>query len=304
MKRNLIVDATNLLHRTYYISAKKQLTDSRGVDIGHVLYFLKVLKGLQDEFEGDRVYLCWDLRDDSFENYRHGSDSDYKGHRSRENNDEIHKFDDLLWYLCEQLGVYCLKASKMEADDIIAWLVLEKLVDDRNVIVSSDGDFIQLLAKSEDLKIYNPINKEIITKISFEEKNGFDVSLFLYYKAVIGDVSDNIKGLPKHGPVRSKKFVLNFKENFKKLNEDGQKTIMHNVRIMDLTKGYCFYSDELKFYENQLSKCLNGGQDIGNFIEVCRKMELNSIVNESSSWFSSFTHGKNKLQDLSTFFTK
>src|SRR5690606_3923268 len=109
----------------------------------------------------DRVFMAWDAVESNFINFRKDG-TDYKGHRNREEHQEIHSNDLLLKKITNLLGVVNITANKMEADDIIAWICLELYPSDENLIVSSDQDFYQLIAFGENVSVYSPMKMELV----------------------------------------------------------------------------------------------------------------------------------------------
>lgn len=101
-----------------------------------------------------------------------------------------------------------------EGDDLIYKLC--EINEEDIIVISSDGDFKQLINFFPYVKVYNPIKQEFI-KINEN---------ILLEKAIIGDVSDNIKGVPRIG-----------KETFKKMMEDkvlwNKKMTQENIDIME-----------------------------------------------------------------------
>lgn len=285
--KNLIIDGTNLLYRTWHSSRNKDLVNSYGRDVSHVLWFLKALKNIVKTIPSDRKYLTWDSTEGDFVNFRHEG-TDYKGHRNRDDYELIHANDKIIKKLCQFLGFVNITANKMEADDVIAWICLELYPDDENVIVSSDQDFYQLVSFGKNVSVYSPIKDLLVTESNFIEYVNVKPKLFLLYKAVKGDSSDNLKGVYGYGPVKAVKFVNNFKENFEALDNEDKKIIIKNIKLMDLSRGYNYYEDEVDHYRNQ-----NGSSSVNfdNFFKVCEKLELNSILNNKGEWKRIFREG-------------
>lgn len=280
--KNLIIDSTNLLHRTYYSSKKTSMINDNEQDVSHIYYFLKAVKDYIELFKPDNVYLCWDRRQKDFINFRQEL-VEYKENRNRDENENVHLNDDIIYELCTLLGIINIKSKKLEADDIIAWLTLEVYKEEDNIIVSTDKDFYQLIGYNDNVKIFSPFKNLLLEKDNFVDNNdGVKPEDYLKYKIIIGDNSDNIKGLYKYGPVKTKKFIENWKENLSKLEEDDKKILFRNLLIMDLKRGYKQYPDELQFYEDQLVLDLEKEFDL--FFEKCEKLGLNPIVYNKSEW--------------------
>lgn len=117
----------------------------------------------------------------------------YKGNRDRTHKPT--RFNELRSYLTDVWGAEV--TDGIEADDIVG---IEAYKDPNCVICSADKDLDQLAGRHYNIK----------------RKTHYDVSEFegwynLYTQALTGDVSDNIPGLPKVGPVTAKKILQNDK---------------------------------------------------------------------------------------------
>lgn len=292
----MFIDGGNLLHRCYHVSKKTPLTNSRGQDVGIIKYFLQNIKNMQDMFHCDRIFVAWDLRDKDFVNFRQEA-VEYKEHRDKSKDKDVHKCDKIIWALCDLLGIQNMRASKLEADDIIYFLC-NKYADDDNIIVSSDKDFLQLFNHFYDLKIYSPMRKCIIDMENLLEfTEGVTIDRFLLYRSIVGDSSDNIKGLYRYGPKKAKVIVEDYKAELKKLSDESKETIKKNMKLMDLRKGVEEYPDEAEYYESQIGE---KNSNFPKFMEYVEKLEIFSIMNSKSDWHSSFFGGE-EFEDLENF---
>lgn len=296
--KNLVIDGGNLLHRTFYSAQNNHFVNSNKQNVGHILQYLNNIKYYIEIFKPDNTYIAWDIRDDDFLNFRHQL-TEYKQHRDRSQTLDIHKYDKLIWGLCELLGIQCINANKLEADDIISWLCGLHLINDKeNIVISSDNDFLQLINYYDNVKIYNPMKKTIICEDNILEfTNGVQINKYLHYKAILGDSSDNISGLYKYGPVKSKKFVEDFKTNYDNLDDDKKKIIKKNIVLMDLRVGLKQYPDEVLFFETQIK---NNNVDISKFMDIMKKIDLTPILQNKSEWIDLFCN-KQLSDELSIF---
>lgn len=288
MKTNVIVDGGNLLHRTYHSSKSQSLINSKGVDVGHILYFLNSLKRYNELLDADNKYLCWDIRDSEFNNHRHILCEGYKTTRNKDAHDIIHKYDKLLWVLAECLGFKCLRASKLEADDIIYWLSVIHHEGDKNVVVSNDRDFYQLVDKG--ITLFNPIKSVYINEQNFiNYSDGVKPEHYYIYRAIVGDSSDNVKGVYGYGPKKTKNIIekyQNVKDIIEFFKPNDQKIILNNFKIMNLNYGLIIYEDEINYYNEQIKT--SPVLDLDKVFNCCEKLELNSILSDKRDWVLSF----------------
>lgn len=106
------------------------------------------------------------------------------------------------------LPIEIVRGVNTEADDLIAGLV-HAHADIPKRIVSTDRDFMQLIGPS--LSIYAPVKKLVVTEDNFFEaislKGRFPRERFLDYRALIGDPSDDLLGVPGIGDVTATKLM-------------------------------------------------------------------------------------------------
>ena len=294
--KNLFIDGGNLLKRSFYSPQNKPLTNSDGKSVGHILCYMKNILSLQERFNPDNVFIAWDIRDDDFVNFRQDAVG-YKATRDRADEDECHRCDKVIWYMCEQLGIKNIRSNKLEADDAISWLCSEYVNDD-NVIISNDKDFLQLLHYYPTVEIFSPIKQEIINESNYtEHTDGVNIDKYLCYKAIIGDKSDNIDGLFRYGPVKARKIVNDLDEGIKALSDENKLILERNIHLMDLRDGLLEYPDEVEYYSSQN---VDISPNFNSFFEMSEKLGLYSIYNNKSVWrdvFSSDT-AEDMLQSI------
>ena len=176
-------------------------------DIGYVSYRLGNMKA-NPKYEDSCVIVCYD---GIFSRRRRGALYEgYKGNRSGGGPTETyaasqHEGADVRDKL-QKMGLDPDKLEKdwhgcyiqdYEADDLIAEMAVEALNHDKAVIVlSSDADFVQLL-RNPNLRLHN-LSQEILNE-DVLEKYGVSPEQFADWKALSGDVSDNIPGVPGIG---------------------------------------------------------------------------------------------------------
>lgn len=124
-------------------------------------------------------------------------------------------------YPCKQI-----KIDGMEADDVIFALTEEYSKTEDVVVVSTDGDLVQLLDLSDNVSVYNPIKR----MFSKPKPN------IIPYKAIVGDRSDNIPGLYRIGEKTFDK-MLNDEVLFKEKMKNGNAEIYKKfLKIVDLKR--------------------------------------------------------------------
>lgn len=276
---NLIIDGTNLEYRIFYIARNAKTINADGEQTSCMFKFLGTFYNLIKMFNPTNVYAAWDRKlmwpSSNFrkeilvDQYKAGRP---KPHDIQEMFDQEVKLIEML----ESLGVKNIYPNVLEADDVCAWLT--HTLSGKNVVVSVDQDLLQLVTPQT--SVYNL--KELITFENFESKKGIKPQQFILYKAIKGDLSDNIAGLDGYGEVRSRKLASNWDSS--NLTEEFKQTIERNIRLMDLRYGYKHQPNEKQKYEEQLNYTRNVKPDIEKFKLLCERYDFVDYVNDIDKW--------------------
>lgn len=205
MATYILVDALNLAMRVRYGMRSPDMDSMVGLAI-HVMF--NAVKKVWTQFDADHViFLCegrsW--RKDAYAPYKANRKVTAAARTPEEVADDVQFFaaiDDFVKFLSEKTNTSVIRHANAEADDLIArWIHLHP--EDDHVIVSTDSDFLQLLATN--VKIYNGIDGMLYTQSGVYDKNG-DVATskkgepmqvpqpewLLFEKIMRGDASDNV----------------------------------------------------------------------------------------------------------------
>lgn len=294
---NLVIDGSNLLWRTYWIAETRQkLINSKGVWTGPIYMFLKSVKSLQEKFKPNSTWITWDkkLIYPSTNFRKELAPETYKQNRDDDKAKLIHEQHDELSKWLEVLGVKQIYPGVLEADDIISWLVREKLQS--TIIVTVDKDLLQLV--NDFCHYYNPIKKKLITPENFLEEVGVEIIEYNYYKALLGDKSDNVDGIAGYGVQRSAKLC---KEGYNgitmKLSDEDKKKFDKNLLLVNLFGSYHKENGEVELYEKQYEKQMFVKADMKKFEEMCNEIEFYSFIKEIDKWKDAFSRTQS-LVDL------
>ena len=243
MSKILIIDATNLLYRIYHVLRMSS------VDEMTTMYMRSVNKYI-GMFEPHVTYAVSDKRlIRGKKNYRR-MEQDYKQNRDCSMWETVHAAEDEIHNKLQQQGVRNMFPGILEADDVIAFLCNH--LQGKKTVVSTDNDMAQLV--SEHVQLYSPIKKITIDIHNFEQYFPVIQNKYLLYKSILGDASDNIKGLPGHGKVKAKRLAENYDAEFTKLSVDLQQQQLNNMRLMNLNQGLVEHPEERECYMQQLQQ--------------------------------------------------
>jgi len=206
MKKVVIIDGLNMFLRSYIINPT---IDPKGNMIGGAVGFLKSLQKSCNDFDPDEVVIAWDgqggsqKRKDMNKGYKAGRKPVRFNRRmfelspKEEEHNKAYQHVRLMEYLNE-MPIIQLIIDYVEADDIIAELVQHyKYRDYHKYIISSDRDFFQLVGDRTSL--YRPIQKKLINKADLISEHGIHPNNFALARAIAGDKSDNLNGVPRVG---------------------------------------------------------------------------------------------------------
>ena len=202
----MIVDAFNQFIRGYIVDPSK---NPNGSPIGGMRTFINILNKITREISPDMLVVVWDGKGGSKKrrsmnkNYKAGRkplrvnwDSDDMSPQDTDNN-KLWQQLRVIEYL-NQTPIIQFMEPEVEADDVISYIKSSSMFQDwQKVIVSADKDFIQLL-DSKTL-LFRPIQKEVLNTNMVVEKFGIHPNNFALARAMAGDPSDNLPGVPRVG---------------------------------------------------------------------------------------------------------
>jgi 5'-3' exonuclease len=145
---------------------------------------------------------------------------------------------------------------------------------------------------------YNPIKKKLITPQNFVEEVGVEINEYNYYKALLGDKSDNVEGIQGYGVQRSSKLCKEGYEGIvSKLSEEDKQKFDKNLILTNLYDSYLKEEGEADLYQDQYEKQQFVKADMKKFEEMCQETEFYSFVKEMDKWKDTFSRGQS-LVDL------
>ncbi|MCR5545564.1 MAG: DNA polymerase I [Lachnospiraceae bacterium] len=194
----LLIDGHSILNRAFY--GVPDLTNAAGVHTNAVYGFLNIMFKLIETEKPDYLMVAFDRSEPTF---RHKRFSDYKGTR-KPMLPELKQQVPMIQELLEAMTIPVISKAGWEADDILGTISHKAEKDGMKVtIVSGDRDLLQLC--TDNVKIALPRTKKTGTEVEhyfakdFIEKNGVTPTEFIDVKALMGDSSDNIPGVPGIG---------------------------------------------------------------------------------------------------------
>lgn len=210
----LFIDGMNIFVRHYLVNGA---VTNKSEPVGGVVGFIKFLDYMTSLHVPQRIFVVWEAGGSNSKRRR--IYSEYKKDRGKLKEfkkikagtasmrdqlatDEKCKVQQLalLYKLLKTTPICQVFVSGTECDDVIAYLVTQEFRKSEapKVIVSSDKDFYQLL-ENKSIEIYDPAKKNYVTGNDVFKKYNIAPRNFCLARALVGDVSDNIEGVPGVG---------------------------------------------------------------------------------------------------------
>lgn len=201
----ILVDTANTFFRARHV-----INGNADIKLGMAFHItLNSIKKAWQQFEGSHVIFCLEgrsWRKDFYKPYKAQRTAARAAHTEKEQDEEKifwEAFDTFKDFIAEKTNCTVLQNPKLEADDLIAgWIQTHP--NDKHVIISTDTDFVQLIAPN--VTQYNGVMEHVIThkgifddkgrpvidKKTQEPKPAPNPEWLLFEKCMRGDTSDNV----------------------------------------------------------------------------------------------------------------
>ncbi len=205
----LLIDGHSILNRAFY--GLPDLTNSEGVHTGAVYGFLNILFKVLGEEEPEYLAVAFDRSEPTF---RHEKYPEYKGTR-KPMPEELKAQIPILKEMLEKMGIATVSIAGYEADDILGTLAKKAEQKNLNVtILSGDRDLLQLITSKIRIRLPRTVKGQTLIEDYKEEvvKEHFQItpSQIIELKALMGDASDNIPGIPGVGEKTAAKLIAEY----------------------------------------------------------------------------------------------
>ena len=194
----MVLDGNSIVNRAYY--GIRPLTTRQGLYTNAIYGFVTTLQRLLDEEKPEALCVTFDRREPTF---RHEADAAYKAQRKGMPEELAMQLLPLKQVLTA-MSIPQYELTGYEADDLIGTISRKcQAVGWDCVIVTGDKDSLQLVTDRTRVKLVSTRMGQTTTKDmtpeTFREQYGFDPIHMIDLKALMGDTSDNIPGVPGVG---------------------------------------------------------------------------------------------------------
>lgn len=222
----MLIDGHSIVHRAFY--GVPELTNASGLHVNAIYGFLNILFKLIDDEAPQYLCVAFDM---SAPTFRHEKYPEYKGTR-KPMPDELREQIPVLKDVLRAMDITLVEHEGWEADDILGSLARKAESEGMDVsLVSGDRDLLQIA--TDRIKIVLPKTKagkteyEIYHTQDVIDKYQVSPAGIIELKALMGDTSDNIPGVPKVGEKTATSLlveygtVANVYDNLDKITKKG-----------------------------------------------------------------------------------
>ncbi|MBQ3372839.1 MAG: DNA polymerase I [Oscillospiraceae bacterium] len=205
----MILDGNSLANRAFY--GVRALNAPDGTPTNAIFGFLNIFNRLMAEINPDAVSVAFDLKEKTF---RHQAFDTYKAQRKGMPEDLAVQMP-ILRQVLEAMNIHCYTCPGFEADDILG--TVGRICEENGwecVIVTGDRDSLQLITDKVSVCLIKTRGGQtetlLYTPESFIEEYGFAPAGMIDLKALMGDSSDNIPGVPGIGEKTANDLMKSF----------------------------------------------------------------------------------------------
>ena len=231
----LLIDGNSIMNRAFYgIMGSKMLTAKDGTYTNAVYGFLSILFKNIEEVEPEYMLIAFDsktaadARKKMYEGYkknRHGMPQELAAQMP------------IIKEVLHAMNIETMEKADYEGDDILGTYAKKFAANGKDVyILSGDRDLFQLIEENITVRIprtkMGKTETEIYTKEKIQEEYGLEPEDLIEVKALMGDSSDEIPGVPSVGPKTSTSIIKEYKtiDNLYKALEEGRATFTSKLQ--------------------------------------------------------------------------
>ena len=238
----VLIDGHSIMHRAFY--GVPDLSNSEGLHTNAIYGFLNILLKFIDEEKPNYLAVAFDLHAPTF---RHKIFDAYKGTR-KPMPEELREQIPVIKEVLKSMGILVMEQEGYEADDILGTMAKRAAGEGLSVsLVSGDRDLLQIT--DERILIRIPKTKGGRTEVEdydlarLKEEYHVDPQQFIELKALMGDSSDNIPGVPKVGEktaislMETYGSIENIYANLENISKNAiRESLRENRNLCDLSK--------------------------------------------------------------------
>lgn len=279
----VLIDGHSILNRAFY--GVPDLTNGQGLHTNAIYGFLNIMFKILEEEQPDYLTVAFDVHAPTF---RHEIYQDYKGTR-KPMQPELREQVPVMKQMLKAMRICIMEKAGLEADDILGTIAKRGEREGMEVaLVSGDRDLLQIA--TEHIKIRIPKTKGGRTEIEdyyakdVEARYQVNPIQFIDLKALMGDSSDNIPGVPKVGEKTATELMVQYgslDNIYAHVDEIDKKSIreslIQNRELANLSKVLATINTD-----SDIDYCFEDAK-VGNFYTedayvLCKQLEFKNLL--------------------------
>ena len=279
----VLIDGHSIINRAFY--GVPDLTNKDGLHTNGIFGFVNILFKILEEEKPDYLTVAFDVKHPTF---RHKMFAEYKGTR-KGMPQELHEQVPVLKELLTAMGIKIMELPGFEADDLLGTVAKRSEAKGMDVlVVSGDRDLLQIV--TDDIRVCIPKTKRGTTEYEMyytkdvQEKYGLLPLQIIELKALMGDSSDNIPGVPGIGEKTATAILQQF-ENVENahdhLDEIKPKRAKENLEahydMAIMSKKLATIETDAP-YEYDWESARTGNVFTKEAYELCQRLELKKLM--------------------------
>lgn len=285
----MVIDGNSLLYRAFH--ALPPLTNKKGKPTGAVYGFLLILFRAMKDIKASHIVACFDTPKPTF---RHKAFDDYKAQRPSAPEGIVVQIP-VVKEVLASLNIPVFEREGFEADDLIATITERgKETGFEVYVVSGDLDNLQLVGES--VKLYT-MSKGIKDSVVYDpqkvvDRFGVQPGQMNDFKALTGDASDNIPGVPGIGKTTAAELIQRYWSIKNLYDELATDTVVAKPKVKEALKQNrekAFLSLQLVETKKDiplpitLEACRFGGFDIERARAIFKELDFTTLMNKLST---------------------
>lgn len=298
MKKFLILDGNSIINRAFY--GIRPLTTKSGIPTNAIYGFLNIIKKHLDAIKPDYIACAFDV---SKKTFRHEEYAEYKGTR-KGMPDELRAQMPYAKRAAAALGFLVIECPGFEADDVIGTSVTmaDKTGEIQSYILTGDRDSLQLISDHTTVVLEKTKEDIYFDREKFFSEYGITPEEFVDVKALMGDSSDNIPGVPGIGEKTALKLIQSAK-NLETIYSDVEKYGQTKSVIAKLEAGKdsAFMSRRLATILREAPICCSSDElfshrdvDSDVFVALCTELEFAGMAKKFGAYETATTEAPAK----------
>lgn len=279
----VLIDGHSIINRAFY--GVPDLSNKDGLHTNGIFGFVNILFKILEEEKPDYMTVAFDVKHPTF---RHEMYAEYKGTR-KGMPQELHEQVPVLKELLTAMGIQIMELPGYEADDLLGTVAKRSEAKNMDVlVVSGDRDLLQIV--TDKIRVCIPKTKRGTTEYEnyytkdVQEKYGLLPFQIIELKALMGDSSDNIPGVPGIGEktataiLQQYETVENAHDHLEEIKPKRAKENFEAHYDMAIMSKKLATIETNAPYEYDWDSARVGNIFTKEAYEICRKLELKKLM--------------------------